>query len=73
MSIQEEVQDIYLQGCKRGEEIERGRIIEKLGMMRQWLNEDRITDPNKLVSVELLAFWLGIEINNHQELLDQHD
>jgi hypothetical protein len=30
-----------------------------IGMMRQWLNEDRITDPKKMVTTEELAFWIN--------------
>jgi len=29
-----------------------------IGMLRQWLNEDRITDPNKMVTDKQLEFWL---------------
>lgn len=32
-----------------------------IGMMRQWLNEDRITDVKKMVSNEELAYWLNLE------------
>lgn len=30
----------------------------KIGMLRQWLNEDRITDSSKMVSNEELEKWL---------------
>jgi hypothetical protein len=30
-----------------------------IGMMRVWLNEDRITDPKKMVTTEELAFWIS--------------
>ena len=33
------------------------QLRRKLGMMRQWLNEDRITDNSKLVSTEDLLKW----------------
>lgn len=29
-----------------------------IGLMRQWLNEDRITDPKKMVTSEELFYWL---------------
>lgn len=29
-----------------------------IGFLRQWLNEDRITDPNKMVTNEDLRHWL---------------
>lgn len=37
---------------------ERERLVEKVGFLRQWLNEDRITDPNKMVTNEELLEWL---------------
>lgn len=33
--------------------------IQNIGMLRQWLNENRITDPNKMVSNEDILHWLG--------------
>lgn len=30
----------------------------RIGMLRQWLNEDRITDSKKLVTNEDLIYWL---------------
>lgn len=33
------------------------RLIEDVGMLRQWLNEDRITDPNKMVTNEEIINW----------------
>lgn len=30
----------------------------RIGMLRQWLNEDRITDPKKMVTNEDLKHWL---------------
>jgi len=30
---------------------------KKIGMMRQWLNEDRITDSKKMVTNEELKHW----------------
>ena len=39
----------YSEGCD---------CLQKIGMMRQWLNEDRITDPKKMVTSEDLIYWL---------------
>ena len=33
----------------------------RIGMLRQALNEDRITDPNKIVDNEYIEHWLGIK------------
>ena len=38
-------------------------MLAKLGFMRQWLNEDRITDPKKMVSTEELAYWFKQDYN----------
>ena len=32
-------------------------FLFKIGMLRQWLNEDRISDPSKMVSNEDLLNW----------------
>lgn len=34
--------------------------IRNIGMLRQWLNEDRITDPEKMVTNEEIVYWLEI-------------
>lgn len=31
-----------------------------IGMLRQWLNEDRIDDPNKMVTNEQVQQWLQL-------------
>ncbi len=33
--------------------------MSRVGMLRQWLNEDRITDPKKMVTNEQLERWLS--------------
>ena len=39
-------------------------VIEKMGFLRQWLNEDRITDLNKMVTTdELLVFLISLKNN----------
>ena len=30
----------------------------RISFLRQWLNEDRITDPKKMVTDKELAYWL---------------
>ena len=34
-------------------------LRKNVGMMRQWLNEDRITDPKKMVDNKDLLHWLS--------------
>jgi hypothetical protein len=34
---------------------------EKIGLLRQFLNEERITDPKKMVSSEELLYWLNLK------------
>lgn len=41
----------------------RKQSLKNVGMLRQWLNEDRITDPKKMVTSELLTMWLESEQN----------
>ena len=36
-------------------------VESKIGFLRQWLNEDRITDVNKMVDNEQIKYWLGLE------------
>lgn len=33
-------------------------LLQAVGWLRQWLNEDRITDPKKMVTSEELMVWL---------------
>lgn len=37
------------------------KIMVGIGMLRQWLNEDRITDPKKLVTNEDILHWLNLD------------
>lgn len=32
---------------------------QNIGQLRQWLNEDRITDLNKMVTNEEIKIWLN--------------
>lgn len=36
-------------------------LKQNIGLLRQWLNEDRITDPNKFVTNEELLHWLNLK------------
>lgn len=41
------------------EEVKRARPSNlNISFLRQWLNEDRITDPERLVTNEMLEYWL---------------
>lgn len=33
-----------------------------IGMLRQWLNEDRITDPKRMITNEDIMHWLQWKI-----------
>lgn len=33
----------------------------RIGMLRQWLNEDRIDDPKKMVNNEDIEHWLDLK------------
>ena len=34
--------------------------MQNINMLRQWLNEDRIDDPDKMVTNEQLLTWLQL-------------
>lgn len=34
-------------------------LEKNISFLRQWLNEDRITDPQKMVTNEDLEYWLN--------------
>lgn len=41
---------------------EKEKIKRNIGQLRQWLNENRITDPNKMVTNQELEMWIfGLE------------
>ena len=52
---QEKVKDF----CAQVEQDAIERTLQNVGMLRQWLNEDRITDPKKMVTNEMLLSWLS--------------
>lgn len=43
----------------KGEVMEKGNVNIKINFLRQWLNEDRITDPKKMVTNEDILHWIG--------------
>jgi hypothetical protein len=45
--------------------------IKRVGAMRQWLNEDRITDPDKMVTNGELLFWLTGEVKHLEKLKEK--
>jgi len=49
-------------------------IKKNIGMLRQWLNEDRIDDPKKFVTNEHLEEWLELDkfINSTREEVECH-
>lgn len=49
-----------------GQEAEMVRIKKNISMLRQWLNEDRITDK-KMVTNEEIETWLSLTENNQNE------
>lgn len=40
---------------------EREKILQNVGRLRQWLNEDHITDPKKMVTNEQIMHWLNLK------------
>lgn len=36
-------------------------LQQRVGMMRQWLNEDRIQDADRFVTNEMLLHWLKLD------------
>ena len=41
-----------------GRKEERDKIKQNISLLRQWLNEDRITDLNKMVTNEQIETWI---------------
>lgn len=55
----------FLEGVQAGALKERESL--KIGYLRQWLNEDRITDPKKMVTNEQIEAMLGISNKGVEE------
>ncbi len=54
---------LFLKTRQEAREEERFKIYDRVGFLRQWLNEDRITDPKKTVTTKDIIHWLKEEIN----------
>ena len=49
----------FIEGIKQNAmEKEREKLELNIGMLRQWLNEDRITDIDKLITSEDIKHWI---------------
>lgn len=59
------IKDFISQAIQAAKEEERTSHRVRVGILRQWLNEDRITDTSKMVTNEDIEYWLSI-INKHQ-------
>lgn len=40
------------------------KLKQNIGMLRQWLNEDRITDISRMVTNEDILMWLNDNLKN---------
>ena len=60
-----DLKELFSQAIQAAKEEERTSHRVRVGMLRQWLNEDRITDTSKMVTNEDIEYWLSI-INKHQ-------
>jgi hypothetical protein len=40
--------------------LDMAELDKNIGMLRQWLNEDRITDPEKMVTNAQIAHWFSL-------------
>ena len=59
----DDVKKFILKTRQEAREEERFKIYDRVGFLRQWLNEDRITDPKKTVTTKDIIHWLKEEIN----------
>lgn len=49
----------HLEKCKKHNlEDYKASLIKKIGLLRQWLNEDRITEPKKMITNKDIKDWL---------------
>ena len=56
----------YLSGYYDALKQKDSKLRGKIGMLRQWLNEDRITDPKKMITNADIKFWLLEEKTSHE-------
>ena len=61
--ITRDIELFILKTRQEAREEERFKIYDRVGFLRQWLNEDRITDPKKTVTTKDIIHWLKEEIN----------
>ena len=52
------IQDFLATSMQRAYEAGRTDTLAKIPMLRQWLNEDKITDVNRMVTNEQIRYWL---------------
>lgn len=57
---EKEISAAFLAGERKGRE----SMLKNVGMLRQWLNEDKIGDPNKLITNEDIIYWLSLSSEN---------
>ena len=59
----------FIESTLKSQREELLETLEKnIGFMRQWLNEDRITDPKKMVKNEELKVWLEELLNKLKDI-----
>ncbi len=56
------LEEAYAEGCSDGREQMRMELEKNVGMLRQWLNEDRITDSKKMVTNEQILSMLNFKL-----------
>lgn len=57
--LKDEALKQYGLGQQEGIAFEREKVRKDVGMLRQWLNEDRITLPENMVSDEEILSWFA--------------
>lgn len=62
VELRQEHRDFLIAKLKAQDKIARDRQARNIGMLRQWLNEDRITDPKKMVENEDIKHWLDLAV-----------
>ncbi len=53
-----ELEEIVDEAIKNSLVLRDQELRERIGMLRQWLNEDRITDPKKMITNKDIEHWL---------------
>ena len=53
---------MYLMAFEDGKTQTRKEMLKNIGLLRQWLNEERITEPKKMVDNKDIEYWL--KLNN---------